>query len=273
MRGGGRGHLGLAPCAAVARAGAWVLAAACFAGAAGAEDPLAARRGWELGGQVARYRYEEPGTMSLEGARLGVAGSYTHLLAQGRFLRAEGRFSFGSLDYRGSGALNGVPDRIVEGRVVFGGQFGDARWRWSPYAGAGLRYLYNDLRGVTSTGHLGYQRESTYVYVPLGVTLRTPLPDGWVLAPQLEYDLLLRGEQRSYLSDTGLGYGDVSNRQSSGRGWRAQLMFENRRWSVGPWLHTWNIGDSDLQPVAPGVLVYEPANETREAGVELRYRF
>jgi hypothetical protein len=44
-----------------------------------------------------------------------------------------------------------------------------------PYAGLGFRYLYNDLRGTSSTGAIGYRRESHYFYVPLGVTLRVPL--------------------------------------------------------------------------------------------------
>lgn len=255
------------------RAAAWALMTACVAVPALAQDPLATRGGWELGGQVSRYVYEEPGLMSLEGPRLGAAGAYTFVAPQRPFVRIEGRVSFGVLDYEGSGALFDVPDQILEARLLLGGDFGDSRVRWSPYAGAAYRYLYNDLRGVSTTGAIGYRRESTYFYVPLGVALRTQLAGGLVLAPQLEYDAFVRGTQRSYLSDTGLGLGDVTNRQNSGRGWRAQLMFESRRWSAGPWVHYWDVEDSDLQPVAPGIAAYEPANQTREAGVELRYRF
>ncbi|HEX9182058.1 MAG TPA: outer membrane beta-barrel protein [Burkholderiales bacterium] len=252
---------------------AWALAGALFAGLAWAQDPLATRRGWEVGGQISHYRYEEPGFMSLDGPRFGVSGAYTIVTPQRPFLRVEGRASLGRLDYEGSGSLPDVPDQIFEARVLAGGDFGNGRLRWSPYAGVAFRHLYNDLRGVSSTGAVGYQRESTYFYLPLGVTLRTPLGDGWVLAPQLEYDVFVRGEQRSYLSDTGLGLSDVTNRQDGGRGYRGQLMLERQRWTFGAWLQYWNIEDSDLQPIAPGVRVYEPANETREAGLELRYRF
>ncbi|HEX9184158.1 MAG TPA: hypothetical protein VF876_12955, partial [Burkholderiales bacterium] len=199
--------------------------------------------------------------------------AYTAVTPRRAFARLEGRWSYGSLEYQGSGTLTGVPDYLLEGRVLAGRDYGDERLRWSPYVGGGIRLLYNDLRGVSSTGAVGYRRESTYFYLPIGVTLRMPLADGWVIAPQVEYDIFVRGVQRSYLSDTGLGFGDVSNEQSSGRGYRVQLMFESRRWTLAPWLHYWDLKDSDLQPAGLGVLVYEPANETREAGLELRYRF
>ena len=64
--------------------------------------------------------------------------------------------------------------------------------------------------------------------------LRVPLGAGWVLAPRLEYDGFVRGVQRSYLSDTGLGANNVTNGQRRGRGYRVQLMLEGRRWSLWP---------------------------------------
>lgn len=287
MRGGGGSDLGIAAggCAppvtraygaraAIVRAATRAaVMAACVAAPAWAQDPLATHRGWELGGQVSDYRYEEPGTMSLEGARLGVSGAYTAVHPTRAFVRVEGRWSYATLEYQGSGVLTDVPDYILELRVLAGRDYAAGSVLWSPYLGAGFRYLYNDLRGVTSTGAIGYRRESSYFYLPLGVTLRMQIAEGWVFAPLLEYDVFVHGVQRSYLSDTGLGLPDVSNDQSSGRGYRVQLMFESRRWTVGPWLHYWNVKDSELQAIAPGSAVYEPANETREAGVELRYRF
>ena len=255
------------------RAGAWLAAAACVGDAAWAQDPLATRAGWEVGGQLAQYRYEEPGTMSLEGTRLGVSGAYTAVTPRRAFARLEGRWSFAALDYQGSGVLTDVPDYILELRLLAGRDYAYGGLRWAPYVGVAYRYLYNDLRGVSSSGAVGYQRESNYFYLPMGVTLRMPVAEAWVLAPQLEYDVFVRGVQRSYLSDTGLGYGDVSNQQSSGRGYRVQLMFEARHWTVGPWMHYWDIKDSDVQSIGMGRAGQEPANWTREAGLELRYRF
>jgi hypothetical protein len=66
---------------------------------------------------------------------------------------------------------------------------------------------------------------------------------------------------------------DVTNRQEDGWGARAQLTFENRHWSIGVWTHYWDIKNSDIQSIGGGLGLLEPANTTRESGVELRYRF
>jgi len=250
-----------------------VLGILLAASAGAAEDPLATRSGWEVGGQVARYRYEEPDFMWLKGNRFGVTGAYTETNEKRVYGRIEARWSYGELDYQGSGTLKRVPDHLLETRMLAGRDYPRGSLVWSPYAGAAFRYLYNDLRGVTSTGQIGYRRESLYFYVPLGLTLRMPLGGSWALAPQLEYDGFVRGVQRTHLSDTGLGFNDIGNQQREGRGYRAQLMVEGRRWAFGTWMHYWKIKDSDIQPIGAGLGGVEPANWTRETGVELRYRF
>ena len=257
--------------ASVAAAG---LAAALWLGPAAAQrDPLATRGGWEIGLQAAGYEYDEPFFATLEGARIGVSGAYTFLGPDYLHSRIEARYSYAELDYTGSGTLADVPDHILEARALVGRDYRAGRFVWTPYAGVGLRYLYNDLRGVTSTGALGYRRVSRYYYLPVGVTLRFPMGEGWVFAPQLEYDAFANGKQRSYLGDAGLGFSDVTNRQGRGRGARAQLAFEGPRWAVSLWTHYWKIKNSDVQPIGMGFAALEPANTTHETGVELRYRF
>jgi hypothetical protein len=39
------------------------------------------------------------------------------------------------------------------------------------------------------------------------------------------------------------------------------------------WTHYWDIKNSDIQSIGGGLGLLEPANTTRESGVELRYRF
>jgi hypothetical protein len=248
-------------------------AAAALAQAPAQRDPLATKGGWEAGIQGATYEYEEPNFALLEGERLGVTGSYTFLGPDYIHSRIEARYSYGELDYTGSGTLADVPDHLVELRAVAGRDYRAGRVIWVPYAGLGYRHLYNDLRGVTSTGHIGYRRKSRYYYVPLGVALRIPLGSQWVMVPQLEYDAFANGRQRSYLGDTSLGLSDVTNRQQEGWGARAQLVFEGRRWTIGLWTQYWDIKDSDIQLIGFGLGGLEPANTTRESGVELRYRF
>jgi hypothetical protein len=256
------------------------MAAAFSAGTALAQVPaptargsLATKGGWEEGAQFARYRYEEPGLMWLKGDRSGISGAYTALGLQEVHVRLEARFSYGELEYQGSGTLRGVPDYLFEMRALVGKDMRAGGVVWVPFVGLGYRSLYNDLRGTTSTGALGYRRLSRYWYVPMGLGLRLGIGAGLVLAPQVEYDAFTSGRQRSYLGDTGIGFNDVTNRQHHGRGYRAQLMLEGRRWAFGPWTHYWKVKDSDIQPIGLGFAGLEPANWTRESGVELRYRF
>ena len=254
------------------------LAAVLLAGAATAQtprppDPLATRPGWEVGGQLAYYHYEEPDFVKITGPRLGPVGAYTFTWPNRVFLRIEGRESYGSLKYEGSGTQDSVPDLILEARSLAGMDFHAGGVVLSPYLGLGYRFLYDDLRGYSSSGAAGYRRYSNYLYAPVGLTVRIGLGDRWVLAPTGEVDIFIVGKQKTRLSDAGVGFNDVTNTQKSGSGYRAYLMFERDHLAFGPWLHYWHVGESDLQPIGQGQFGFEPENWTREAGVEFRYRF
>lgn len=232
-------------------------------------------RGWEVGGQLSNYRFEEPEQgVRIRGPRAGVTGAFTFAGASPWFFRIDGRYAYGALDYEGSGTADRLPDWILETRGILGRDFlARSRASVSPFAGLGYRYLYNDLRGTTSTGAVGYQRVSSYFYLPLGITARFALGGSWVIAPTVEYDFFIRGEQVSYLSDTGLGYADANNSQDDGYGYRISLMAEKGAWAIGPWMQYWSIEESDTVPVGLGTSVFEPRNQTREYGLDLKYRF
>ncbi len=258
------------------------ISSAALAQPATAPNPLATRRGFEVGGQIAHYHYEEPDFAKLIGNRAGLVGAYTFPARWNRvFFRVDGRASYGLLTYQGSGTQNNVPDSIFETRVVAGLDFfPGSRVSLSPYLGLGYRYLYNDLRGYAQSGgqvFAGYRRYSNYLYLPLGLTMRVGIDDGWVLVPTVEADVFLQGKQLTKLSDSGQGYIDVTNRQDKGAGHRVSLMFEKSRWTFGVWTHYWHIKDSDVQfaGVVQGVPRFggEPENYTRESGIEFRYRF
>ncbi|HKA39219.1 MAG TPA: outer membrane beta-barrel protein [Burkholderiales bacterium] len=264
---------------------ATITAAVCAQDAAPPHDLLLTRPGWELGGQVSNYKYEEPDFMKLDGSRVGVVGAYNWTASNLVYARIDGRVSYGKLDYFSAptGTVPDIPDWTAEVRLVAGRDYrvGESV-ALSPYIGLGYRYLYNDLRGYTTVGnatYAGYRRYSEYWYAPIGVTMRMRAGAHWVFAPTIEYDAFIGGKQKSQLTDTGIPtYQDITNRQDDGRGYRVYLMFEGQRWAFGPWFHYWNIKDSDVvfvgfnslgQPVGG----MEPANTTKEYGLELRYRF
>jgi len=255
------------------------VSSAAIAQTAPEPNPLATRRGFEVGVQLAHYHYEEPNFAKFIGTRGGIVGAYTFTRANGMFFRVDGRESYGALKYQGSGTQDSVPDLIVEARGVAGMDFpAGSGVSLSPYLGLGYRYLYNDSRGYTSTNAAGYRRYSNYLYAPVGLTARIDLGNRWVLAPTGEADIFILGKQKSQLSDANIaGLNDVTNTQRHGYGYRAYLMVERDHLAFGAWMHYWSIKDSDVQfaGVVKGVPVggLEPANWTRESGIEFRYRF
>lgn len=242
-------------------------------------NPLATRPGWELGVQASRYEYKEPDLAKLSGNRGGIDGTLTFTDDRGAFGKLDLRASYGRLTYEGSGTMDNVPDLILEGRALAGLDWVGSSVSLSPYLGLGYRYLYDDLKGYSSTGASGYRRYSNYLYAPVGFTFRWHLGGGWVIAPTLEGDVFLYGTQVTKLSDTGIpGLMDVTNRQDKGSGYRASFMIEKDHWTFGVWTHYWHIKDSDIQCVTAPVAGVcqaglEPENYTRESGLELRYRF
>jgi len=236
--------------------------------------------GNELAISLGYYRYEEPGLMSLQGIKSGIELRTTQSYpVRHTFLRGELRYAGGIVDYssNSTGSSSGEPDWYFEGRALVGQDWLLETSTVSTYTGLGYRFLLNDGRGITSTGHAGYRRESTYIYLPVGVIFRTGLNHGDEMIGSLEYDHLLSGNQFSKLSDASIGYSDLDNKQTEGYGMKLRLSYVTARWSSGPYLHYWNIADSAIGPVYQnGVLNgygLEPHNKTIEVGMELRRPF
>ena len=243
---------------------------------------LKTQPGAELGITVSSYRYEEPSlNVKLDGYKGGVDGAVITIPGGDWFLRWEGRYEYGKVDYSGSGTKSGNTDWYFELRGMAGKDFDLGTYSLAPYIGVGYRYLYNDIRGTTSTGAVGYTRNSQYTYLPLGVTHRFKLESNARLATTLEADYLIYGKQTSTLSDFNPAFGDVTNNQRNGYGIRGSMYYEKERWLFGPWFQYWSISRSDVAPLVVSIpagtfiigTALEPKNKTTEFGVRLGYRF
>jgi hypothetical protein len=228
--------------------------------------------GYEVGAQVSNYKYEEPGLMNNKGNKIGLTGTAAKNLGNDWYVVGDLRFAFGDVDYTGSGTKSGNPDRLWDMRAIGGKDFAVGSYVLSPYAGFGYRTLFNDFRGTTSTGAIGYRRNSEYLYLPLGVTHRFQTDSASRISTSLEYDHLISGTQKSYLSDA--GFIDISNDQKSGFGIRISSAYEKKDWSVGIFYYYWDIEDSERYYISggPGYSV-EPKNKTDEYGIQVKYRF
>lgn len=238
---------------------------------------LATKSGNEVGVTFSTYKYTEPGVLTLKANKIGFEYSGTYAIgsewpnrSNGWFVRGDLRFATGKADYSSplSGTLNNLPDRYFEVRGLIGKDFDLGDYTLAPYAGLGYRYLFNDLRGTTSTGAIGYRRESNYTTLPLGLTHKMALADQKQLVTTVEYSYLIRGKQDSTLSDVTPARANVSNTQRNGYGLRVGTMVRFPTWSVGPYMALWRIKDSDRSGA-----VFEPRNSTYEFGVKAAYNF
>jgi hypothetical protein len=237
--------------------------------------------GNELGLTISNYFYKEPSIgVDIKGQnKAGVA--YTGTLAFGGnwFAKADLRYVNGKTNYSGSGTAIGDPDWYYDARGLFGKDFIVSGQVVAPYAGYGYRYLFNDGRGITSTGAGGYRRESNYWYIPIGINHKMHLSSHSKLDTTIEYNYLLDGKQVSHLSDVA-GYSDVKNKQNKGYGYRVSSMYVENNWALGPYFYYWSIDQSNMVDsivVSGGVenkiTLYEPKNNTKELGFKVSYKF
>lgn len=251
---------------------AW-LAALGLAWLAPAVATAQTREGWELGPEGYYYAYREPNAMHQIGGFAGVNTGYTYKIGPA-FLTGNGIFDVGYLNYKsdGTGNLNGKWNVVGDFRVLAGVDLMQNEWFGvSPYTGFGYRFLYEWGSGrTTTTGAVAYDRLSQYFYIPAGLGFSFAAA-GWVIRPSAEYDFLVRGKQISYFSQ--VGGSDLTNQQNHGYGLRGTLLFERGAIAFGPFVRYWDIGESKLSVIAPGVGGIEPHNKTLEAGATLRFRF
>lgn len=241
---------------------------------------LATDSGFEFGGEISDYRYQEHVVASTDfmnetGAKFGITATGTKLFGSGFFVAGDFRFAYSSNDYWSpqTGTKPDIPDYLWDIRLLVGKDFlaenvlsSNQSLGISPYVGIGYRNLFNDLR---AEGPQGYRRDSQYFYLPVGGTLRFRITDHARISSNLEYDQLLLGWQTSYLSDVSSRFPNTESDQHGGHGVRGNLMYERAYRSAGPFFNYWNIDRSALGNHGG----YEPHNQTIEYGIQARYRF
>ena len=223
--------------------------------------------------------------MEETGLMYGVVGSYVYRdwakpNTGNVMLKGEGKFSYGQVDYTSpvSGSLDNLDDYMLELRGMGGYDFEVGKSATlTPYIGFGYRYLYDDLRGTTTTGARGYRRKSNYYYSPVGAETRIDLGNGWLIGLTAEYDIFWKGRQKSYLSDTAIsGLNDIKNDQDSGYGVRGAIRIAKNGkevdWVFEPFFRYWDIEQSAVA-VSGNTIGIEPANDSTEYGAQLAVRF
>lgn len=249
---------------------------------------------FEMGTEISYFNYEEPGVMEQDGMFYGIYGSWDVPLAEAQpdsefltrsVLGFDAVFKYGQVDYTSpvSGTLDDIDDYMFEISGHWGYQYAiSENTVLTPYVGLGYRYLNDDASGMrTSVGHFGYERESNYLYLPLGVKTDTQLSDTWALGFNVEFDVFLYGKQKSHLEDVSSSLNTLENDQEDGYGLRGSVQLVRRGetidFSIEPFVRWWDIDDSTSSVVTcggtPCALGYEPKNESLDVGIRLGVQF
>ena len=235
----------------------------------------------EIGTEISHITYKEPGVMKEKGAMRGILASYTYY--NDIILKTEGRYSFGKVDYSGSlsdGTLytvDNIDDYILELRgLVKNPNYNFSLLKTSTeiisYIGIGYRYLNDDM----SFDPAGYERESNYIYSPIGIEAVSNLENGWFLETILELDIFWWGKQKSHISNVS-GYYDIENLQTDGYGWRSSIELQKKgekiEWGIESFIRYWSIEESKTTTDPAGTTWVEPKNHSTEYGIKFSVRF
>ena len=135
--------------------------------------------------------------MSQDGWMVGI-NTNSEDYNNGSYFGWRNRLAAGEVNYTsaGTGTMTAIPDYQLESTLYFGMPMEGTNSRTTLFSGLGGRYLLNasGLK-LSSTGHSGYDRESRYVYLPIGINFES---GAWELRG--EYLHFLYGQQTSYLS-------------------------------------------------------------------------
>ncbi len=206
--------------------------------------------------------------MSQDGWMLGI-NTNSETYEGSTYIGFKNRAAYGQVDYQsnGTGTMAGIPDYQLETTGYIGIPFENSNSRITYFTGFGGRYLLN-ASGLkkSSTGHFGYDRESRYVYVPLGINY-----EAGSFELRYEYLYFLYGQQKSYLSDVSSNYPDITNDQEDGSGMKltAKLYTEGGM-GYEFYMDYWDIADSKLDTTGNFM---EPRNTTSETGLRIFWAY
>ncbi|HAR98684.1 MAG TPA: hypothetical protein DCS11_07320, partial [Syntrophus sp. (in: bacteria)] len=172
-----------------------------------------ASRAWTVGPELYFARYRESSGIEQDGMMYGIASSFTY--RKGLMARGEARLAYGELDYDGSTwggrrlSIDNIPNLVFEFRGTVGYDFAVSRnVTLTPYLGFAFRYLDDNAQ---EKYYGGYERESSYIYSPVGLEAAARFGRGWSLVAVAEYDLFWVGRQESHLSYYDRRLNDIEN--------------------------------------------------------------
>jgi hypothetical protein len=259
------------------------------------------RPGFEVNAELLDYSYRErlDGDIVVrdDGGFVGIGATYVETIGGGVLLRARLNVALGSVDYRGpAGGIDGFAaqdSRIDDVSQSFGQlelhlakDFALGGATLTPFVGIGSRYLEDESGGeTTEDGLLGYDREVSFAYVPIGMSARLPLSSSRAATLVLsgQYNIVTHGTAESKFSRIDPSFPDVEVDLEGGSGFElsalVSLPLGSRSVSFGPFVRRWSIDRSrsfvlaDPEGGGDAIEFFEPTNDTTEFGLRAAFGF
>ena len=223
------------------------------------------------------YEYDEPKYMNLRSGsqaeknqleNLGFLYNYKNAFIKNDYINEfefDSSYQFLTQTYNSyeTGTMDDIKTEIYNLRTLYGFQISEKLMLKS---GFGYRHLYHYWQDRhSSTGHFGYDREQDYTYLPILAELKMPIPelnlDGKL---KLEYDIILQGNNTSYLAYRGGSNKDNKYENNNGYIWKVSYKGERNGINIEPYYEFMNIDNSITVDGSK-----EPANTTKEIGLRL----
>lgn len=241
--------------------------------------------GWQLGTIASHGQYSEAGLMQVQGPRLGVSAARDWITQSAWQITVQGQLNFSAMHYTSpiSGELANVPDLETDLRITAlhplrrslngGAAHEPGTWQWAAYSGLAHRLHYNDLRGTTTVGHIGYRRLNQRTYLPIG--LQATRAGASALFARFEITPSIHGTHSTYMTDTGATR-DATVLQKS-QGWALQVGWQPQPgWRVRAHHRQWTTSATATWPSTRRGLTrfyIEPASLWRETGLLISREF
>jgi hypothetical protein len=242
------------------------------------------KHNFSISTEMFSYSYKEPSIMKTKGNSYGINTTYTYCFDDDFYLQPELRYSKGKELYKSYMTGNDkekTPNSIFEMRVLLKNRIflSELKIDTYPYIGIGYRYKKdNSFNHRTDTGFIGHLRKSKYYYIPLGLSANLNLTKEWSLSVLGEYDLFLRGIQRTYNKND-----FAKHKQNKGYGLRSEILlnknFNKHIFSIGPFVNYWKVKKSKISGNICNYCgmvhdySFEPKNTTTEVGIKIKYSF
>lgn len=218
-----------------------------------------------LGAIVTFSDYSEANNMDEKGFLYGVTASYARQYG-GFYLAIDGAGLMGLKKYSNTQySTDAVRDTFFELRGLTGGLIASyPASSFALYGGLGFRRLYDELSRLSILNVAGYDRRTTYYYLPVGLAYKRELIGAYTLEANAEIDAIVYGEQRNYNLPN--NWPPSINRMGAGHGVRATVLMtnsgDNTDISFGARYVFWKAYASDT---VNGIV--EPQNETTEISI------